>query len=135
MAIQSGTASSGPTYETATPTTDRYWVRPPQNPGRATAATMKPIAPSEPDLGRYSGSMVIVTSIRCRRRGAYKTKGLADRFGPETFLTDVPQRVAESRGCSFARGDLLDPRPDGDRRCGAHLDVDGHWRLQNDDQS
>jgi hypothetical protein len=63
---------------------------------------MRPIAPSEPDLGRYSGSTVIVACIRCKRLGAYKTKGLAERFGPETFLTDVPQRVAESRGCSPA---------------------------------
>ena len=104
------------------------WIVPAGPPAKSSVPPkMQPVGPGEIDLGRYSGPFVAVSCLRCRRQGRYNTAVLRERLGPDTFMTEVAQRVAESRGCRLARADLLSSKVEA-RGCGAHLDVQsGPW--------
>lgn len=89
---------------------------------RPARRTMEPIRPGELTLGRYSGPHVVVVCERCGRRGEYRTKALIEKFGPDVYMTELHERIAESRGCALARKDLLERSVTRAAECQARFD-------------
>lgn len=84
---------------------------------------MRPLQPGEFTLGEYRGEIVVIGCTRCRRRGEYRTSTLLAKFGPEVFMAELHERVAEAGGCRLARSDLMSTERGHRRRCQAGFEI------------
>jgi hypothetical protein len=84
---------------------------------------MRPLRAGELTPGDYGGEFVVVACERCKRRGAYRTASLIEKFGGHVHMTELHERIAEAGGCRLARADLLASERGRVRRCQAGFEI------------